>query len=500
MAGGRSAGPGAFAGGVSRWVTGAGRRLITVLSVDGQGIRLLEARRSGRTWQVETAVALATQGRSAEQVVDELAQACRDAGCDPESVIVANPSHLTTTRFFTLPSSNPREIRDIIQLQSEKHTPYAKDEILTDFSIVHSEPSGYSRVMLIISHQDVVHRALRIVNAMGWALESVGFELEGLMQWARALPEADGSSGLMLVADIQEETTTLVILGPNGNVSFHRTVTLGAGELRGGGEAAARLTVEFRRSLETFDAEGGAPVGQIILTGAADRVPEVSAHLAQHLERPVRAVAPFRDYAVSDQASGGAAETSVSFAGLLGMALAPTEVDLTPPALKLHRGFEIRARALVELGAQVLLGLLLVSGLMFGKMHRSERYLETLREAHARTAPQAGALELTFRQLELIDHWLLSRGRLLEGVAVLAQLCPASLRWSALTFSQGQDVIVRGTSNDMPEVFEYVAAIQRAALCSSVEARRVTKRREGEQYLTEFEIVCAFPQEEEPAA
>src|SRR3989338_5034721 len=142
----------------------AGGRNVTVLSVDGQWLKLLHAARTPRGRTVTSLIALPMQDVSLPDLVMALRARCQAQGVEPESVLIANPSHLTTTRVFSVPSSDWREIRDIVDLQAEKHTPYSKEEILTDFSVVESEASGYSKVMLVIAHQDVVNRAVQIVE------------------------------------------------------------------------------------------------------------------------------------------------------------------------------------------------------------------------------------------------------------------------------------------------------------------------------------------------
>ncbi len=165
---------------ISQWMPTGMVQNITVLSVSGQWLKLLHASGRGSDRKIDTLIAQPVAGMSDEAVLSWLRSAWALRSFEPGDVFIANPAHLTTVRLFTLPSTDSKEIRDIVELQAEKHTPYAKEEILTDFLIIESDPSGYSRVLVIISHQDVVHRGLRLVEGMGWTLDRVGFELEGL--------------------------------------------------------------------------------------------------------------------------------------------------------------------------------------------------------------------------------------------------------------------------------------------------------------------------------
>jgi type IV pilus assembly protein PilM len=465
----------------------------TVISIDGKWLKLLHAvgRGSGKT--VTTLLARSIEGMSPEELLQWLKETCQAKGLAPSSVLVANPSHLTTTRLFSLPSIDPKEIQDIVELQAEKHTPYAKEEILTDFRIIETDRSGYSRVLLVISHQDIVHRGLHLLEGMGWVLERVGFELEGLVNWAKLSQQVPDAEGAALVAELDAETTTLLVLH-DGRPYFHRSVGIGASLLQlDPADGIAKLIAELQRSIESFETEGlNLPIGAVVLTGQARRVPELKERLKQALELPVVAADAFERSAMSDEARQESESLQqVSFASLVGLAMRPSEVDLTPKALKLHRAFEARARTLVGLGCQMIGVLLLFCCLVVGHAQKQERYRGLLRQEHARTMSEAAELEGLLGQLRLVKGWLEERDQLLGTVVELNRHTPPIIRWESLNFTKGEQVTLKGVSEEMPKVYDFAAALRQSLSFSSVEARRVTKQK-GEQRATDFEIVCSF--------
>ena len=81
---------------------------LTVLSLDGQWLRLLHS--LGRTSSrrtITTLLAHPIQDMSDQDVLAWLKQACAAKGIEVGAVLIANPSHLTTARLFTLPSVDP---------------------------------------------------------------------------------------------------------------------------------------------------------------------------------------------------------------------------------------------------------------------------------------------------------------------------------------------------------------------------------------------------------
>jgi Tfp pilus assembly PilM family ATPase len=481
---------------LSHSLPGMASQSVTVVALDGQWLKLLHAEGPPRARKVAKALALPVQGESHEQIEARLKKACATEGLAAREVLLANPTHLSTIRLFSLPSTDPKEIRDIVELQAEKHTPYAKDEILTDFSVLEQERGGYSRVLLVIAHQDVITRPVRLVESCGWLLERVGCELEGLIGWFHAARRAAGgkpSAGLSLVVDVDESTTTLVMV-QRGQPQFHRSLAMGIDQLEDDPQAAAeRLIAELHRSVEAVESEGGAAkIAEVFLTGPAGKLEGLKAHAEQQLGVPVILLSPWEGCEVSEIGRSSIERLpDVSFAGLVGLANAPGQVDLTPPAAKLRLAFEARAKALVLLGCQLVGALILVSLLCVGRAQKELRYAQALRGLHAQTAAQAERVESTVEQLQFIEGQLRQRGQLLRAVDVLAKLSPPEVQWNSLAFALGDGVVLGGTADQLPTVYEFSGAVGASPLFGEADVRRVSKRRiEDDKDVTDFELRC----------
>ena len=479
-------------------MAGAVPRVTTVIALDGQWLKLLQADGPPKARRITKLLAVGIEQAGTEQIQRAFREACTVEGLSAGEVLIANPTHLCTVRLFSLPSTDPKEIRDIVELQAEKHTPYAKEEIITDFTIIERDRSGYSRVLLIIAHQDVIHRLVQFTDGAALLLDRVGCELEGLIHWFKAAkPEAAGQEAGTLIVDVDGGTTTVLVM-QRGMPRFHRSLATGAAQLL---EDAARsgehLVGELQRSLEAVEAEGaGLKVQSVVLTGRLQQLGDLKAQIERGLNLPVTAVEPW----AACQMTPGAKTASerlpdVSFAGLVGLALAPTAIDLTPTATKLRQAFEERARALVVLGCQVVGIMILASLLMIGQGYKSQRYYQTLRAMHRSAAAPALEVEEALQQIEVVRERLRHQGLLLEGVDALAAASPPEIRWKSLTFIQGQGFTLKGSSAELPKIYDFVAALNGSPLFERVEATRVaTKKGEAEGSATDFEISCTLRQ------
>ncbi len=480
---------------MNRWMPETPSSGQTVMSLDGQWLKLLQMQGPSHARRITKWFVCPVKGASLEEMVRVFQETCTTEGVIPKEILVAIPAHLCTVRFFSLPSTNWKEIRDIVELQAEKHTPYAREEILTDFVVLDRERSGYSRVLLIIAHQDIVGRPVRLVELSQLPLERVSCELEGLVSWFRMVKKESGKSAatdMSLVVEIDSSTTTLLLM-QHSQPTFHRSLVTGAEHLEADPtQAGERFIGELQRSLEAIDAESSASKAkEILLTGRIERLAELKVRIEKEMALPVYLIPPWASIEMPDtvrQAYERLAD--VSFASLVGLATAPSQIDLTPQATKLRQAFESRAKTLVLLGCQCIAALILVSLLIIGRAHKQYRYYEALRAVYQQSAEQAFAVEETFHQLGFVEGRLRHRGQLLEAVSLLAQDSSEGIQWRSLTFTPDDGIVLKGISRELPQVYEFVATLDTAPIFGQVEAKRVAKRKSGDQDVADFEIRC----------
>src|SRR5258708_1355460 len=69
-------------------------------------------------------------------------------------VICVVPASAATAKSIEVPSSDPEEIKSIINLQASRHTPYSKEEVLISYINLGLNASNNTRLLLVIVHRD----------------------------------------------------------------------------------------------------------------------------------------------------------------------------------------------------------------------------------------------------------------------------------------------------------------------------------------------------------
>jgi hypothetical protein len=229
----------------------------------------------------------------------------------------------------------------------------------------------------------------------------------------------------------------------------------------------------------------------VFLTGAVERLGDFKGQVERGLGLPVTLASPFQGCEVSETAHTILEHLpEVSFASLVGLASDPGEIDLTPQTTKLRLAFETKAKTLVLLGCQCLAALILVSMLLFGRAQKEERYYRMLRAVYEKSAREALEVEGSLKQLQFVENQLRQQNQLLRAVSAVAKLSPPEIKWTSLTFTQGEAIVLGGVADQLPKVYEFSGAIARTPNFGNVEARRVSKRKEGDRDVTDFELRC----------
>jgi len=354
------------------------------------------------------------------------------------TVVACLPRSQVNLRMLELPSTDPAEIADMVDLQAGKQTPYSREEVLFDYKITGSPREGYSRVMLVIVQRSALRHHFNLFEEAGIDVDRMSVSSEGIGQWCNAALGTIPSNEAVAVLDVDSESSDLIVVS-GGAVVFTRNLRIGARQLqqdRGG--AARRLAREIRQSLAAYSGDGDGPgASRLVLTGAGFGLEDTAQRLEEDLQFAVdrkNSLSPARKLPESipmrDERFGG-----VSIAALLGIALAAgsLELDLMPDPVRMRRDLTARAHTLASFGMLVMAVLMALSMLAVLKLMTRYRETEELVNRSRRLDPRVEQVdrmdavvkavrarralrETTFNILEAL-HPLVPRDVLLDSVA-----------------------------------------------------------------------------------
>ena len=338
-----------------------------------------------------------------------------------EPIITYLPRQVVNIRLLNLPSSDPQEVADMVDLQVGKQTPYSRDEIISGYKIVGTDSTGYTRVLLAIVQRSVVRQRFAVLENSGLDIARMSISTEGVLNWYLSggvdPPQTLGAADVII--DIDSAHSDLLIIADNQPV-FTRSILVGADEMGSDFEQwSARFIQEVGRSLEIYRGENARDEPKrLLLTGAGLHVRELIERMDQQFDLEVEGLISTRNVEISDDLI---VPEGVSLTPLIGLALVATNVafNMVPDAVQVRRTLEARARTLTLTGVLVIAILFALSVACSARIYFKDTLLERLKDEQDRIQGPASDVS---RKERAVEWWY---ARLDSGVSparVLAEL------------------------------------------------------------------------------
>jgi len=414
-------------------------------------------------------------------------------------VINIVPSNLVITKNIEIPSNDPDEIREIINLQAGRHTPYSREEIVVDYVNIGTYKNNYTKILLVIVTRGIIKRQFEILTKTGVRLEKIFFAPEGLAWFASKVMKMETRNSPRSMVHVDELVTDFTVIFDDKPV-FIRSVPIGAQHLISERERyEPRFVEELKRSLEAYQNENIEKTpDMMVLSGAIDEIKNLDAALNNGLHIPVKAESYFKHLSLSAEVIKNMSLVKhVSFLSVIASIIGREEinVDLMPEEAKLSKSVEERGRDLIKTGIFVLTLFVLMCFVLISNIYFKGSYLDKLSGKEDEFNKEALALEKDFKEAGLIRKYLSGRGYSLEVLNELYALISMDTQIDDIKFDEQGRFSIRGTANTMSAVFSFVDRMEKSRYFKDVKTKYTTKRKEGTKDVTDFEILAGLEKE-----
>lgn len=410
-------------------------------------------------------------------------------------IICVIASQLAITKNIEIPSTDPQEIKEIINLQAGRHTPYAREEIIVDYINIGTYKNSYTKILLVIVARAAVKRHYEILARIGLKPEKVFFAPEALGLASSKLLKAESDNNPLSLIHIDEAATDFTVIFKKKPL-FIRSIPIGTQSFELDKEKnRLRFADELKKSLESYQSEGIAQApSRFILTGAIEEfggLPEISGDS----RLPLKTAAYLGSFHLFPEALKAlSAAKRVSFLNVsAGLFLSEElKVDLVPEEVRLARALEERGRELIKTGIFVVAVLVLSFLTMLSGIFFKSAYLKKLDERYAPMMEESRKLEKDYARISTIRHYLENRGYSLEVLTELYRLTPLEIALSDIRLDEQRRFSIKGTAEAMSVVFSFVDSMEKSGYFKDVKTKYTTKRRDGMKEFTDFEITAAI--------
>jgi type IV pilus assembly protein PilM len=360
-----------------------------------------------------------TQEATREKLIlSTLQSLITDKGFNAKNVNVCAPGFHVFSKFVKLPPVDSGKVDQIIQYEAQQNVPFPLAEVVWDYQILGSAPSGELEVLLVAIKSDIVEGLFRVAS-----------ECKLNLQLCDASPAALCNSFRYNYGDLEDCTMLLDIGAKTSNLLFFekgkvfsRSINLGANAITqdfaneskkkfddaerikiaegfvslGGAyeepenpdQAAiskiarqfmTKLHIQVNQTLQFYRGQqnGGAPQ-RLFLSGGASIMPYTAQFFAEKLNVPVEYFNPFRNIQISpnvnlEELSRVAHSLGeVVGLGLRNLATCPVEMNLMPDSTLRWQSFNQKKPFLVATVVSMVLVTLAV-GFLFEKLAQNKK-------------------------------------------------------------------------------------------------------------------------------
>ncbi len=474
-----------------------GSQDVVCLNLSGNSLKLAYAKVSPARKEVVSLASCGIQGLSDDDISKVIWTSLNNLKIKKPDVITIIPLYLAITKNIEIPSQDQQEIKEIIDLQGSKHTPYSRDEIIIDYLNLGTYKKNYTKILLIIVTLSVIRRQLEILKVAGLKAEKVFFAPECMTKGCFKALKCEPQDDTQTLLHVDTNYTDFIIASKKKSI-FTRSIPIGVQHLLNEKERyQIRFVEEVKKSLEAYASEGIDKVpNDIILTGATEGMADSTDMLMEKLGSPIRIFSYLDNAAISADALKDARSfKGISFLDVIAPLLTHDQhmdVNLIPEEIKLKKQFEEKSKDLVKTGIFVMICFGLICGILICNIYFKAAYLKKLTQKYQPITQAARGLESDFSKIQAVRYYLNGRGLALNVLTEIYNLISPDIRLNEIKFNPPDRFSIIGNSRTMASVFSFIGSIEESKYFKNAEARRTTKRKEGNEELVDFEIICSL--------
>jgi len=478
------------------------KKTTVVIEIGNDWLKILESQASP-SQKCLTKASFTKLAHIKERVSGEIARIFKDLNLDKKSVITYIPRHLLTVRVLHLPSTDPKEISDMVNLQVGKQTPYSKDEIISAHKILESEREGYTGIMLVIARRNIISERLEALAGAGIEAKKVAVSSEGVYEWFNAayMQEVTGglpSDGVLVVADVDSNYSDFIVIR-KGKLAFTRNIFIGANHFAETGSGwYDKFTGELKHSIELYQVgENGAGISKIFLSGAARSLPELERFVGAKLDMPVETLNPLKNMRVRKGSRGLEDEgnfKSISISPLIGIAIKGSSLalDLTTSESRIQKLMDEKRKSLMITGVLAAAIALAASCFLLIFVYNKTAYIREVKEKIAKIETSADEVETMRIRISLIEKRLDAKGASINILNEIYKLTPVEIYLTGINIREKKEAILKGRARAMSDVFKFITTLEDSGIFANVKTSYTTTKKEGNVEYADFEIICLY--------
>ena len=408
-------------------------------------------------------------------------------------VLCTIPNRISMTKNIEVPSRNIKEVEEIISLQVGRHTPFAKEEIVSDYINLGLYKQTYTKILLVIVNRNVVTRQLEIFNNAKIKIEKMVFCPESFAFSYPTILKTGTESLPVILAHIDDDYTDFTVVVSN-KVLFVRSIPIGIEHfLADKKRSETKFIEQIKLSMETYQGEDIETVPtKLFLIGATDGIKGLEEKLNATLHIPTKEVSYYEHILVDPEAKQKLIEraSQISFLNVIATILAEAKikVNLLPEEVKFKHKLEQRSKQLMKAAIHVITVMVILCSLVVSKIYFRSIYVGQLEQKIQTMEPNVKKIEEIMTEVRSVKEYLSNQGRIINVLGELYDIIPQNTYFSDIRVLDTGDFSIKGFSDSMSSIFIFIGIMEESKYFKDVVAKYTSKRKEDDVDIAIFEV------------
>lgn len=432
----------------------------------------------------------AITGLSDREISDLVSKEMRRMKLKSVETKLSIPRNMATVKNLHLPSKDPKEIEQMINLHIGRLVPFKKEEILFGHQFLGVDNLGYADEMLAIVRQDIARRPHRILESAGVPVDRIILSSYGAWQWTLAnCKEPLDKNELYLLLDIDWSFADLIIFNTR-NLLFTRSIAVEIGESGIQYAESAKLINEIKQSLIIFYNEALNKKPASIFVSGSEAAQALKGKIEGEFDMSVKYTPAPASKRTLEETLKRKIPKNISLSAVCEFACEdnPNRILFGLPEIEIRKSFKEKTRELAMLGTLLICLLALTLGFFLGRFYIKQAYFKDLKHQNELVRESVGEILDKAKSIEYAKEILSSRKIPLTSLLALQKLISPKIAVSYIIVEEDGKITIRGQGAQLSDIFEFIASLEKSEYFKGAATKYTRSKKVKDKEITDFEI------------
>jgi len=407
-------------------------------------------------------------------------------------VIAVIPRRFCILRHLTLPSHDDKEIQKMIGLQIINQVPYSREDIIYDYVIVKKEENGYSKVLIVIVHRDVVQRYLRMLQKVGIHPQKVTVSSLGLLRWWEHVQKKDETTEKLGTALINiDEVDSEICFCFTGHLLFSRHIQLGARELHP--EHMDNFFQQIDLTIKSYQKDKMGPeIERFIVISTLAEAALLRDRLSTEYKKNVEIFSPLESLPSSLKTEHMSLWERSGYSIAVGLGIIFSDIgkllNFVPTELKDSKMIALSRRKWLKLGTLVTVVIVLCVSILWLDVYKQDFQLSQIQNKVKMLKIEATDAEKKIQLVTFVEESIQKRVIIADIISELYRLTPDDIAFRSLSLTEQGLMTIQGFSKTRTGVNNFQNQLVNSSLFKEVTLQYASRSAMFGKELTDFKI------------